>query len=184
MVYLFLAEGFEEIEALTVVDVLRRAKVELCTVGIGSKNVSGSHSITVVCDKTDEEVGVFDDVEAVVLPGGMPGTLNLEQSNTVQSFIDFAVENNILIAAICAAPTILGHKGLLNGKKATCFPGYENDLIGATVTGGYVEKDGNIITAKGMGVSLDFALCVTQELTDKKTADRIKKSLQTRESNG
>ncbi len=178
MVYLFLADGFETVEALACVDILRRAKIEIATVGIENKTVISSQNIKVECDKTENEIGVLDDVVAVILPGGMPGTLNLEKNSTVQEFIDFAAENDILIAAICAAPSILGKKGLLKGKKATCYPGFEEYLIGADYTGKSVEKDGNIITGKGMGVANNFALEIVSSIKGKSLADEIKASIQ------
>ena len=180
MTYIFLADGFETIEALTTVDVFRRAGLEIMTVGVTSDEIKSSQNITVKCDRTVDEISLMDDIDAIVLPGGMPGTLNLEKNSTVQSFIDFAVENNIIIGAICAAPSILGHKGILKGKKATCYPGFEAELKDAVVTNALVEKDGNIITAKGMGVSLDFALCLTEALKGADTAEMIKRSVQSK----
>lgn len=178
MIYVFLAKGFEEIEALTVVDYLRRAELDVCTVGIGSKIISGSHNIPVFCDLDESEVNPDDSVDAIVLPGGMPGTLNLEVNKTVNSFIDYCYENDKWICAICAAPSILGHKGLLKGYKACCFPGFEEELDGALVADDYVCVDRKIITAKGMGSAISFSQAITTVLADKNTADRIKASLQ------
>lgn len=178
MIYVFLAKGFEEIEALTVVDYLRRAEMDVCTVGIGGKIIAGSHDIPVFCDLDETEIKTDNSIEAVVLPGGMPGTLNLEKSETVNSFIDYCIENDKYLCAICAAPSILGHKGLLEGKKACCFPGFENELSGADVSSDFVCIDGKIITAKGMGTAIDFSHAIVAELLDKKTADRIKAALQ------
>ena len=124
MIYVFLANGFEEIEALAVVDVLRRAELDVLTVGVGEDFVIGSHQIPVACDIAEKSLILDEKTEAIVLPGGMPGTLNLEKSETVQNAIDWATKNDKLVCAICAAPSILGHKGLLNGKSATCFPGF------------------------------------------------------------
>lgn len=178
MIYVFLAKGFEEIEALTVVDFLRRAELEVYTVGIGSKIVAGSHNIPVFCDLDESEAVPSDDIEAVVLPGGMPGTLNLEANGKVGEMLDFCAENNKLICAICAAPSILGHRNLLVGKKATCFPGFEKELNGAEVSSDYVCSDGNIITGKGMGSAISFSREIAEKLTDKNKADKIKESLQ------
>ncbi len=178
MIYVFLAKGFEEIEALTVVDYLRRAELEVCTVGIGGKIITGSHNIPVFSDLDENEAVMNDSVDAIVLPGGMPGTLNLENNETVNKFIDYCVENDRWICAICAAPSILGHKGVLNGKAACCFPGFEEELTGATVSKDFVCKDGKIITAKGMGSAISFSQAIVTELLDKNTADRIKASLQ------
>lgn len=176
MIYVFLADGFEECEALVPTDILLRAGFELKTVGVTGKNVKGSHSIEVVCDLTDKEI-TTDNLEAIILPGGMPGTLNLEKSNTVQKFIDYAYNNNLIIGAICAAPSILGHKGILKGKNATCFTGFEKDLIGAKVTGEPVEVSGNIITAYGAGAAFPFGFELLSKLTDEKTSENMKKQM-------
>lgn len=177
MVYVFLADGFEECEALAPVDILRRGGLDVKTVGVGGKTVSGSHGIPVVCDITEDEA-VTDCLEAIVLPGGMPGTLNLEKSNSVQRFIDFAVQNGLIIGAICAAPSILGHKGLLRGKKATCFPGFEKDLVGAEFSDVAVIRDGNVITAFGAGAAFDFGFELLSAITgDKASADRLSKAM-------
>ncbi len=178
MVYIFLAEGFEPMEALVPVDILRRAELEVKTVGVKNKLVKGAHNISVVCDINENEIDLNDDLDMIVLPGGMPGTLNLEKSQTVQNAIDFCVKNNKYIAAICAAPSILGHKNLLNNKKATCFPGFEEQLFGANVTGNLIETEGNIITAKGAGVCIDFALELVKVLISEKEARVVKGSLQ------
>ena len=178
MIYVFLAPGFEEIEALAVVDVLRRAELDVLTVGVGEDFVIGSHQIPVACDIAEKNLILDEKVEAIVLPGGMPGTLNLEKSETVQKAIDWATENNKLVCAICAAPSILGHKGILDGKNATCFPGFEDELFGAEISKDYVVKDGNIITARGMGSAIEFGLQIAEVLTSKENAQKIRASLQ------
>lgn len=178
MICVFLASGFEEIEALTVVDCLRRAELEVYTVGIGGKLITGAHNITVFCDLDESEVKLDETLEAVVLPGGMPGTLNLEKSQTVKAAIEYCAENDRYICAICAAPSILGHMGLLNGKEACCFPGFENELEGARLSDKFVCTDGKIITAKGMGAAIDFSEEITGRLINKNKAKRIKDSLQ------
>ena len=178
MIYLFLANGFEEIEGLTALDVLRRAGEEIMTVGVGSEKIVGSHKVPVICDTTVDKIEKTDDLKAVILPGGMPGTLNLEADKTVQEYIDFANEKGVLVCAICAAPSILGHKGLLQGKKAVCFPGFEKDLAGADICENGVVRDGNIITAKGMGVSLEFGLEILAVLQGKEKADAVKAAVQ------
>ena len=180
MIYLFLANGFEEIEALTPVDVLRRGGVEVTTVGIGGTEITGSHHITVKADMSDKEFSVLGNVEGIILPGGMPGTKNLERSSIVIKAVRYCFERNIVIGAICAAPSILGHLGILNGKKATAFPGFERDLFDAEISSEYVSVDGNIITARGMGVSVDFALALLEALKDSETANNIKNSIQCR----
>lgn len=177
MVYVFLAQGFEDVEALATVDILRRGGTDVQTVGVGEKTVISSHKIPVVADITDSEVKK-DNLEAVVLPGGMPGTLNLEKSPVVQEYIDYAVENDLYVCAICAAPSVLGHKNLLKGKKATCFPGFEKDLYGAETTGEFAVADGKFITGKGAGAAIEFALLITEKLQGRTIADKIRESLQ------
>ena len=178
MIYVFLAEGFEEVEALTPVDLLRRAGKDVCVVGIGSQIIKGSHGISVVCDTDNGLVSFDENTEMIVLPGGMPGTLNLEADKCVQNAIDYCVNNDKYIAAICAAPSILGHKGLLEGRKATAFPGFEKELNGAIYTGALVEVDGKIITAKGAGAAMKFALKLVEILTGVESAKALEASLQ------
>lgn len=178
MIYVFFAPGFEEVEGITVVDVLRRAKLNVVTIGIGSGCITGAHGMSVICDEEISRITPNDTIDAIVLPGGMPGTINLEKSPKVQAMIDYAAMKKVLICAICAAPSILGHKGLLKGRTATCFPGFEKDLIGAHLSEKSVCQDENIITAKGMGVSIDFAIEIVKALTNEKTAFELKESLQ------
>ena len=177
MVVILLADGFEEIEALTPLDVLRRADVEVKTVGIGSRVAIGAHGIPVVCDLTPDEV-VISEVELAILPGGMPGATNLDASAFVDKIIRELSERGARLAAICAAPLCLGRRGLLEGKEATCYPGFENELSGAVISSCGVVTDGNITTARGMGVALDFALELTRLLTSKEKALEIERSLQ------
>ncbi len=172
MIYVFLAKGFEELEALTPVDVLRRAGVEVKTVGVTGKQVRGSHGISVSCDLVIDDA-VFDNLDGIILPGGMPGTVNLEKDNKVNEFIDYASENGKIIGAICAAPSILGHKGLLQGKNAVCFTGFEKELTGAHVLDRPAVRDGNIVTSWGAGGAMDFALLYLETLYD--NADIAKK---------
>lgn len=178
MIYCFLADGFEEVEAFAPVDMLRRAGAEVKTVGVTGEAVTGSHGITVKADITAESVVLDASVEAVILPGGMPGTLNLEKSTAVQSAIDFAAENNRLVCAICAAPSILGHKNLLAGREAIAFPGFEKDLYGVKLSDRHVVKDGNFITAKGAGVAVDFGLAIVSALFGQEKSDGIRSSIQ------
>ncbi len=156
MILILLCDGFEEIEALTPLDLMRRAGLDVKTVGVNSKIAVGSHNIPVVCDLSPSEVRL-DEVSAVILPGGMPGASNLDESEFTDLVLDAVKKNGGRIAAICAAPFILGKRGLLRGKSATCYPGFEQYLEGANVTGAPVVTDGNITTARGMGVALDFA---------------------------
>lgn len=178
MVYVFLAKGFEELEALAPVDVLRRAGVQVKTVGVTGKRVSGSHGISINCDITIYEA-TFEELDGIILPGGMPGTTNLEKDETVNKFIDYAAGNGKIIGAICAAPMILGHKGLLQGKNAVCFTGFEKELTGAHVLDRPAVRDGNIITGWGAGGAMDFALLYLEALYDneeiaKKTARNMR----------
>ncbi len=177
MVYVFLAEGFEETEAIAPIDILRRSGVEVRTVGVGGKTIKSSHGIVVTADLSENEIDP-DGLEAVILPGGMPGTLNLEASKTVQSYIDFADANDLLICAICAAPSILGHKDLLKGRRATCFPGFEKDLYGAEVTDLPAVADGNFITGKGAGAAVEFGLKISEALCGAATAKKVRESMQ------
>ena len=172
MIYMFLAEGFEEVEALAPLDLIRRAGLEIKTVGVGTKTVVGSHGISVVADMTDAE---YADAapDMVILPGGMPGTKNLDANETVHKAIADATKNGAYVCAICAAPMILGKLGLLVGKKATCYPGFEEYLAGAIVTGQKVAVDGKIITAKGMGAGIEFGLAIVAALKDESTANDL-----------
>ena len=171
MIYMFLANGFEEIEALMPLDLMRRAGLEVTTVGVGGKDITGSHGITVKADITDSD---FADnaPECVILPGGMPGTKNLDASPVVHKALDDALENNSLICAICAAPMILGKRGILRGKKATCFPGFEEYLEGATV-GGRAVRDGQVITGIGMGAALEFGIEIVSALKGREEAEKL-----------
>lgn len=178
MIYVFLADGFEEVEALTPVDLLRRGGMEVVTVGVGSNIITGSHGITVVPDIIENDVVLDDSVDMVVLPGGMPGTVNLEHSQTVLNAVRFCYDNGKKVAAICAAPSILGHMGLLKGKQAVCFEGFESQLEGAEVLCTPVCVSGNIITARGAGVALDFALKLVEVMTSEERSRLLAASLQ------
>ena len=173
MIYCFLANGFEEMEALCPVDILRRAEKEVTVVGVGEQVIVGSHQIPVVTDINAAEVILDNSLEMIILPGGMPGTLNLENDMELQHTIDYCVENDKFIGAICAAPSILGHKVLLEGKKATCYPGFEKDLLGAEFTGEKVVQDGKIITSRGAGACLEFGLKLVEALKGKEKSDEI-----------
>lgn len=173
MVYVFLANGFEEMEAIAPIDLLRRAGVDVTTVGVSGTAVRGSHGIVMATDESDSTV-MPDDLEAIVLPGGMPGTLNLEKSPVVQKFIDRAVEKGAIVAAICAAPSILGHKGLLKGRKAACYEGFESELAGADVTTQPVAVDGPFITSRGAGTATLFALALVAALKGEEAASHVR----------
>lgn len=178
MVYIFLADGFEEIEGLTVVDLLRRAEIEIRMVSVtGAKQVAGSHNIKIEADELFGESD-YNQADMLVLPGGMPGTKHLAEHQELVTLLKQFNEEGRNIAAICAAPSVLGMNGILQGKKATCFPGYEDKLQGAIVTGTKTIEDANIITGKGMGVSIDFSLCIIEKLKDKETAGKIAAAIQ------
>jgi 4-methyl-5(b-hydroxyethyl)-thiazole monophosphate biosynthesis len=179
MVYVFLADGFEEIEAISPIDILRRAGVLVKTVGVSGKTATGNHGITVTVDIQMSEIKLDGSLEMVVLPGGLPGANNLQNSEDVVNALNFAAQNKRYIAAICAAPKILGANGLLRGKKATCFPGYEDELTGAIATSESVVTDGNIITAKGAGAALLFGFALVKALKGQETADKIRAAMQT-----
>ena len=147
-------------------------------VGVGSDVITGAHGISTVCDAVDSGLTPGDDIEAVILPGGMPGTLNLERSAKVNVFVDYAYENQKLVCAICAAPSILGHKGMLKGKKAVCFPGFESELEGAELSDSFVVTDGNIITAKGMGSAVKFGIAIGAAFVGEAKMKKIEESLQ------
>ena len=176
MVYIFFAPGFEETEAVATLDLLRRGEIDIKSVGIGGKTVTGSHGITVVCDLADSEMSLAG-LKAIVLPGGMPGTLNLEKSQAVQTAIDYAAQRGLLICAICAAPSILGRRGLLKGKRFTCFPGFEEMLKG-DYTGARVERDGDLITAKGPGCTIPFSIEIIRALQGDQIAHKVEVNLQ------
>lgn len=180
MVYCFLADGFEEMEALCPVDILRRGECDVTVVGVGEEIITGSHGVSVCTDLTDSEIVLDDNLDMIILPGGMPGTLNLEKNSNVRKAVDFCASNGKYISAICAAPSILGHMGLLKGKEAVCFPGFEEQLDCAKVSEDFVCTDGIIITAKGAGVAQEFGFKLLECLKGKETADRIKASLQCR----
>ncbi len=176
MIYIFLSDGFEECEALVPLDILRRADINVKTVGIGGKVITGSHGIPVTSD-IEENEAIFDGLDGIILPGGMPGTVNLEKSDTVQKFIDFCYNKNLLIAAICAAPSILGHKNILKNKKATCFTGFEKDLLGATVCDLPVVCDGNFITAFGAGAAFPFGFAILTALKGENASNAMQKQM-------
>ena len=181
MVYLFLAPGFEEVEALFPLDLLRRAGVEVATIGIGGKTVIGAHGITVAVDLPDRKFRTFaldNDIDAVILPGGMPGTANLDASPIVDAALNVAAGKGAWICAICAAPSVLGKRGLLNGRRCTCYPGFEHTLEGAAEVGGRVIRDGHIITACGAGAAMEFGLEIVSVLTSPETAAKIRSGIQ------
>ncbi len=176
-VAVFLAPGFEECEALMTVDLLRRAQLDTTMYSIhNTDEVTGSHNITVKADKKLNELNELFD--CVILPGGMPGTKYLMESKEVNALVVEHFNQNRLVAAICAAPSVLGELQLLQGKKATCFPGFEDQLHGAEVLNQKAVADGNIITAKGLGAAVEFAHAIISYLINSKTADQVVKTIQ------
>lgn len=174
---IFMAEGCEEIEGLTVVDILRRAGLEIEMISIGSTDtVTGSHGITFHTDSVFDNVN-FDEFDAVVLPGGMPGTLNLGEHAGVNQIIKEFAKDGRLVAAICAAPSVLGAAGILQNKHAVCHPGFEPKLTGATTSEDTVVTDSNIITSRGMGTAIDFALAIVKYLKDEAAVTDLKQKL-------
>jgi 4-methyl-5(b-hydroxyethyl)-thiazole monophosphate biosynthesis len=204
MIVLFLAPGFEEVEALAPLDLLRRAGLEVVTVavreaktnrlieklnrlGVSASNlwddprtVTGAHGITVTADIVEGalpgRLARASSLEAVILPGGMPGTANLDASPVVEKTLELAADKDAYLCAICAAPLVLGKRGYLEGKRATCFPGFEEYLTGATV-GGKVIRDGKIITAAGMGVALEFGLTLVAALCGEDQAEALRRAV-------
>lgn len=176
-VAVFLATGFEEIEALTVVDLLRRSGINTKMVSITDDLlVYGAHDIKVLADCIMEQID-FDSIHMIVLPGGMPGTTNLEQCELLLNQLERFFDEGKFISAICAAPKILGRKGMLVGKKACCYPGMEEYLQKAIVTKNEVEIDGNIITSRGMGCAIAFSLAIITVLLGKEKASIIKEAI-------
>ena len=177
IIFVFLAEGFEEIEALTPVDVLRRAGLSVQTVSVMDEQVvAGAHGVPVLADKMFAEINP-EDAEMILLPGGLPGATNLDAHvGLSQLILDFA-EADKPLAAICAAPLVLGNRGLLQGKKATCYPGFETYLQGAEYTAALVEKDGNIITGKGPGAAMEFAFAIVEKYCGMDKVNELKQGM-------
>lgn len=178
MVYVLLADGFEEIEAITPIDIMCRADIEVKTVSIKSDSaVIGAHGIPVAADMIISDIDDINDMDLLMLPGGAGYEL-LNSSEEAHKLIDFAVENDIYVAAICAAPSILGRKGLLNGKRATCFPGFEKYLTGAEITGEKVTVDGKFITGKGAGAAAEFGFVICEILKNKEVSVSLRNAMQ------
>lgn len=171
--FVFMAEGFEEIEALTIVDMLRRASMPVCMVSISDEyDVEGAHGVTVIADEIISEAD-FSDAEWLILPGGMPGAANLNACAPLISILKAQNEAKGNIAAICAAPFILGEHGMLQGKNATCYPGFEDRLKGANYTGAPVERDGNIITGNGPAQAISFSAAIIEKSLGAPTSRRV-----------
>lgn len=171
-----LADGFEEIEAVTVIDVLRRAGVEVMVLGVAGMSLKGSHDIRVEADGLLSD-HVDDEFDAVILPGGMPGAATLRDDALVDKMLRRQHERGGTLAAICAAPIALGKRGLLEGKKATCYPGFEGELVGAEHSEARVVVDGHTITSRGPGTALEFALALVEHLKDRENAEYLRKRM-------
>lgn len=167
-----LAEGFEETEAIIPVDVLRRLNVEVVTAGLTGEKITGAHNVAWEADTVLENTDITE-FDAVILPGGMPGSANLRESDKVMEVLKKASEGGKLLCAICAAPIALGRAGLIKGKKVTAYPGFEKQLEGAEYTGNLVEKDGNVITGKGPGAAFKFAYTIAGALGLEKEAAEL-----------
>ena len=178
-VIVFLADGFEEMEAMGTVDVLRRGGIEVKTISIMENSfVTGAHNVQIKADETlsDLDINALE-ADAVVLPGGMPGAKNLNENSVVKETVLSFYRENKLVAAICAAPMVLGHKGYLQGKTAVCFPGFEDELTGAVIASSRVVRDGRIITAAGMGVALPFGLELVAVLKGEEAAASLRSAV-------
>ena len=177
MFYIFLADGFEEVEALTPLDLMRRANIDVQTVGVGGIYVTGSHNITVKTDMLIDELDITS-CEGVILPGGMPGTTNLYNCEKVLEAVRKCADEKKLVCAICAAPLILGRLGLLEGKSAVCFPGFEDELKGAAVENTPCVTQENMITAKGAGAVFEFSRAIITYIKDEAAAIKILETIQ------
>lgn len=177
MYYLFLANGFEITEAMAPLDVMRRAGLDVKTVGVTGAAVQSSNGVCVQSDVAIGDVS-FDDVDGAILPGGMPGTLNLKKNEKVIECVKRCYESGKLVASICAAPSIFGEMGLLVDRRATCFPGFEKALDGAIHTGAHVETDGNVITSKGAGCAIEFGHAIVSYALGKTNADKVLSDMQ------
>lgn len=174
---IFMVDSCEEIEGLTVVDIMRRAKMEIVMISVtGKKEITGSHGIVFHADALAEDID-YGELDGIVLPGGMPGTLHLGESDIVNDIIKKYTAENKLVAAICAAPSVLGAAGILAGKRAACHPGFEEKLTGAVICEDEVVVDGNVITSRGMGTSVPFALAIVRYFADEEAVEQVKKGL-------
>ena len=172
-----LAEGFEEIEAVTIVDVLRRADIDVTTVYLDNNPVPGSHGISVWADSGIDEIDPVD-FNCIVLPGGMPGSENLRNSDTVLSLVKHVYSKGGYVGAICAAPIVLGKAEVIFGKEATCYPGFEGELEGASCVDKPVVVDGTVITGRGPGCAVPFALELVGLIKGKDLSSELKDSMQ------
>ena len=171
-----LATGFEEIEAVTIIDVLRRAELDVIILGVDGDAISGAHGLQVAVDQSLAD-GQEENWDALVLPGGLPGATNLRDNPEVIELIRSTHSRGGILAAICAAPIVLGRAGVLRERRATCYPGFEEGLDGAKCSEERVVVDGNITTSRGPGTSLDFSLSLGAQLKDQQTADALREGM-------
>lgn len=177
MIYVFFAPGFEDLEALAPVDILRRAGMAVKTVSIaGEPIVESAHGVGMRCDILLDEVE-WESAELLVLPGGLPGATNLDACEPLRKGLKKQAEAGRPVAAICAAPLVLGHLGILQGRRATCYPGFEGELTGATYTAALVERDGNVVTGKGPGAALAFGYELLELLGKKAEAEQLSEGM-------
>jgi len=176
MIYLFLADGFEELEAVAPLDILRRAGVQVQTVGVNGRTAVGSHGVALTCDITIDRADARS-CDGVILPGG-PGRAALAESFAVLELLRIAAERGALLAAICGSPPILGQQGYLRDRKACCFPGYEDQLLGAEISYDPVVVDGNVITSRGAGTAVLFGLALVEYLVSPEKAREIAAQIQ------
>lgn len=170
-----LADGFEETEAVTFIDLLRRARIDVSVLGVASKVIRGSHDIRIEADELLENYSGIHD--AIVLPGGMPGTTNLASSERVRSLVADTFQRGMLCAAICAAPMVLGKAGILQGIRTACYPGFENQLGGAIAVNEPVVRDHNVITSRGVGTAIPFSLELISYLTDQEISGKVRSAI-------
>ena len=176
MVYFLLADGFEEIEALAPIDFLRRCGINVKTVSLTGTSVRGAHGIEVIADTSLDSVH-FSDAKMVILPGGMPGTTHLDECPRMTEILKTVYDQGGVLAAICAAPMVLGKRGYLQGKEAICYPGFEEFLSGAEISAKSVVRDGRIVTAKSAGVAWQFGYVLSELLVGKETCETVRKNL-------
>ena len=176
MVCIFLADGFEEMEAIIPRDILKRGRVDVFTVGVTGETVTSAYGLKIKTDMTIDDVSVSK-LEGIILPGGMPGTTNLEQSEKLKNIITHCNDDKIMIGAICAAPSILGKMGILDGKLACCYPGFEKYLKGAKISEDKVAKADNIITSKGPGTAIEFGFALLDYIKGDHFSDTVKNGM-------
>ena len=177
MIYMFLADGFEEVEALAPLDILRRANADIVSVGVTGDYIKGAHDIVVKADIALSDVEK-EKIDALILPGGLGGTNNMDNSSEVKNLVQYAADNKKLVCAICAAPSILGKMGLLEGKESTCYPGFEDTFKGGKYVKQSVVRCDNFITSDGMGSAYKFGFEITSALFGNEVAEKIKEQIQ------